>query len=370
MVLLVAWVAWTPLAAAIEPADALASDDARRVLAYLAELPSRSRNRVLSGQFVCSAAVEPGQQAGTLNDTPGCYERYVTALHRQSGRWVALVGGDYARLGDAWRLDLSRTNEPLIAHWRRGGLVTVGWHARNPWTGGDARDKSVIGNIDELLDESTQAHAAWMQALDQIAAGLAQLQQAGVVVLWRPLHESNEPAFWWGAGQPNAPSPEQMVRLWQHMFDYFTRVKQLHNLLWVYSVTPREKPGTQPELLTYPGDAYVDVVGVDQYADELVISAYDQLVALGKPFGLTEFGPAVETAQAHSYDYGRLIEQIRRRYPRISFVQCWSGSGKSPKAWALVVHRNADAFLRDPWVATADEVRWQPRRGRWWWPWE
>ena len=207
-----------------------------------------------------------------------------------------------------------------------------------------------------------------MRWLDEVAAGLAELRDAGVVVLWRPLHESNEPAFWWGANMPNSPKPEQVVALWRHMFDYFTHEKGLNNLLWVFSATPMEKPGTLPELLCYPGEAYVDVVGVDLYADRPVISAYPAMTALGKPFALTEFGPSLETAEAGTYDYGQLIQQIQAEYPRTTFVQAWSGSSKSRRAWAFAAHRNAKAFLEHPWTATIEDVDWRPRRPFWrWW---
>jgi beta-mannanase len=50
------------------------------------------------------------------------------------------------------------------------------------------------------------------------------------------------------------------------MFDYFTYTKQLHNILWVYSPDQsREEPSKY-----YPGDSYVDIVGLDAYTDNPV----------------------------------------------------------------------------------------------------
>ena len=284
----------------------------------------------------------------------------VEKLQRRTGKWVALVGADYARLSNDATVDLARANEPLIAHWRQGGLVTVSWHARNPWTGGDARDHAGSERFDELLTPGTEAYATWMRALDEVADALAQLQKAGVVVLWRPFHESNEPPFWWGQGMATSPPPAQVVALWRRMFEYFTLTKRLNNLLWVYAATASEKPGAQSEWLCYPGDEFVDVVGLDVYADRLTLGAYEAMRALRKPMGLTEFGPSEETARARSYDYGQLMPQIESRYPGLSFVFCWGGSSRPPRpAWGLLANRHADQLLRHPWVITRDEVDWK-----------
>jgi len=366
--ILAIWTAVGPLpdrAEAIEPANPHASEQARVVLNYLAGLPSRDAQRVLSGQYVCAAVVAPEQADQVVGDTETCYQRDIVGLHASTGKWVALVGGDYGRLGRTlWRLDLARTNGPLLTHWQRGGLVTITWHARNPWTDGDARDKRIPGSFDELLTEGNPVHVAWMQELGRIASALDELQQAGVVVLWRPLHESNEPsAFWWCAGRADSPTPEQLRQLWRQMFRYFTEQRHLNNLLWVYAATPKEKIGALPELQTYPGSDVVDVVGFDVYADILELGSYEALLALDKPVGLTEFGPSGVVAEEHSYNYLRLIQQIRDRYPRFCFVQCWSSSGRpGTKAWELVAHRNAGLFLRDPWIVTASGDGRQPWR--------
>ena len=74
-----------------------------------------------------------------------------------------------------------------------------------------------------------------MQELDQLAAGLEELKEAGVVVIWRPFHEMNGDWFWWGA-----KPPAEFVKVWRHMFDYFTNTKQLDNLLWAYGPNHRE----------------------------------------------------------------------------------------------------------------------------------
>jgi len=120
---------------------------------------------------------------------------------------------------------------------------------------GGLGDKDV--DINALLDPSSETHVRWLQELDQIADGLQQLKDAGVVVLWRPLHEMNGNWFWWGG-----KDPATFIKLWRQMFDYLTKTKGLDNLLWVYS------PGSSGKIAAYyPGDRYVDLAGLDTYTD-------------------------------------------------------------------------------------------------------
>ncbi len=270
-----------------------------------------------------------------------------TELEESSGRSIGMLGLDYAQLADKnKKIDLSRTNQLLIEQWKKGGLVTVSWHARNPWTGNGSRDASIKGKISDLWKPGKKAHAKWMAELDQVAAALAELQNAGVVVIWRPLHESNGKSFWWSKA-----TPEEFRQLWIQVFDYLTKEKKLNNLIWVYSVLARGK-----EAVNYPGPEYVDMTGLDLYAPglESAKTSYDKLVALGKPFGLTEYGPYKGSdakknpllAKPH-YSYPKLIEEIRSYMPEAVFFQAWN------HGHALVNQLDADKLLADPSVTDA-----------------
>jgi mannan endo-1,4-beta-mannosidase len=95
--------------------------------------------------------------------------------------------------------------------------------------------------------------------MDNIAAELQKFEDAGVPVLWRPLHESAGNWFWWGNSTAAA-----YVELWRLMFDRFTTTHGLDNLLWVWTAETQNSAW----LDFYPGDAYVDIVGVDAYETE------------------------------------------------------------------------------------------------------
>jgi hypothetical protein len=90
--------------------------------------------------------------------------------------------------------------------------------------------------------------------LERIADHLTELRDANVPVLWRPMHECDGDWFWYGKG-----GGERFVKLWQTMFDYFTKERKLNNLIWVLCHTG------DPNAEWNPGKEYYDLGGGDTY---------------------------------------------------------------------------------------------------------
>jgi len=156
-------------------------------------------------------------------------------------------------------------------------------------------------------------------------------------VLWRPFHEMNGGWFWWGAKKPAV-----FIQLWRQMFDYFTIQKKLNNLLWVYAANTGGRTADY-----YPGDGYVDLVGVDAYTDFVEaqhIQGVPELLHLPKPFGFTEFGPHGPFHPPGDYNYLRFIDGVEKHFPEASFFQAWSVN------WGLTTNQNVSALLHHPWV--------------------
>ena len=316
-------------APAVEPANPSANAKARTVLEFLVKLPAQGEKRILSGQFT---GYGPGAKR-----TP-CEEAF-----RQTGHWPAVIGLDYADYSRGHRLHTSTVNRLAIDYARQGGMVTISAHLPNPANpdGGGLRDKGV--DLDTLLDPGRENHRRWIEQLDVLAAGLAELRDAGVVVLWRPFHEMNGDWFWWGGKDPAA-----FHRLWKQMFAYFTTEKKLDNLLWVYGPNHGQKVAAY-----YPGDRFADVVGLDAYTDFVDpghIKGYRDLAALPKPFGFTEFGPHGASNPPGDYDYPRLLAGLDEHFPRASFFLAWNDK------WALSRNRNAKALLDNPEVINREDL--------------
>jgi len=326
--LLIAMIALSGNCTAQSPANPNANSQAKALLNYFQGLEARPDKRLLSGQF---SNFGDRANLGLLAE-----------IHQQSGHWPAILGVDYAGRGGI------RTEEPnraAIEYWRQGGLVTISAHMYDPTLTNSAfgglRDKDV--DLNTLLAPDTESHARWIQELDKIAAGLLELKTNGVVVLWRPFHEMNGDWFWW-----DGKDPETFKKLWRQEIDYFTKTKGLDNLLWVYA--PNHRANTA---VYYPGDRYVDLVGLDAYTDFVDtnhIFGYAEVARLPKPFGFTEFGPHAPDNPPGDYDYRRFLAGVKANFPRTVFFMSWNAK------WSLASNTNVTEMLNDPWMVNREDL--------------
>jgi mannan endo-1,4-beta-mannosidase len=124
-----------------------------------------------------------------------------------------------------------------------------------------AKDPGWFGRV---VTEGTAEHAALLHDLGYLADHLGYLADRGVPVLLRPYHEMNTRpghGFWW-AGQ----DPEAYHRLWRLTHDFLVHRRGLHNLVFVWAPNSWDGSYGTPPGRYYPGGAYVDVVGVDDYS--------------------------------------------------------------------------------------------------------
>lgn len=162
-----------------------------------------------------------------------------------------------------------RTSEDMINWAKKGegrGVISLAWHWNAPtdlidqapdkrWWRGFYTDATTFDIAAALADKQGERYKLILRDIDAIALQLKKFQLADVPVLWRPLHEAPGGWFWWGA---KGPGP--LKELWHILYDRLTNDHQLHNLIWVYTATDTFNADW------YPGDQYVDVVGMDIYA--------------------------------------------------------------------------------------------------------
>jgi len=322
-----------------EPSNPGALPGAKQILAYLSQLPARYDRRVISGQSIGS-----GIEAGRL------FTEQVERLQKDSSRWVALLDAVYGDPRDVSPGPSAGNhtipNRILTDHWKSGGLVQISFFPGNPWTGGSARDTRVR-NLEELITPGTASNAAWMKGLDDVARSLAELRDAGVIVLWRPLSEMNSGSFWWGKREDEEFRREGFLKLWRHMFHYFTGTKQLNHLLWVYSASSGAHKKTSATAY-FPGKEYCDIVGLDSSSTDVILDGYNEMVQLGKPFGATELGPS--EGEDGPMDCERIAARIRFWYPLTTFFV--AGSGGS----AMVRNRNGAILMKDSWILSREDL--------------
>ncbi|MCR5421245.1 MAG: glycoside hydrolase family 26 protein [Lachnospiraceae bacterium] len=141
-------------------------------------------------------------------------------------------------------------------------IITFSFHWYSPLGG---RDKSFYTehtdfDPEKVLIEGTPERAAFYSDMDKIAKDLKPFCDEDIPILWRPFHESQGTWFWWGS-----KGPEVAGELYKLMFDHYTKIHRLDNLIWVWNC---------PLSLGYPGDEYVDVISTDIYLEEYKATDY------------------------------------------------------------------------------------------------
>lgn len=220
-----------------------------------------------------------------------------------AGVLPAMMGGDlidYSPQRAAHRKTPNLETERLIERAREGYTLTLCWHwaspsgaldtAAEPWWKSFYTEATAYKFAEVLAKPESAEYALLLSDIDAIALQLKKLQDLGIPVLWRPLHEAEGGWFWWGAEGPDA-----FTQLWRLLYDRLTRVDGLHNLIWVYT------SGGDPRW--YPGDPFVDVVGIDAYPKDLhapqsALWESLQLQFAGhKPLAISEFGGVPDIPQ-------------------------------------------------------------------------
>ncbi|MBK8705714.1 MAG: beta-mannosidase [Saprospiraceae bacterium] len=182
------------------------------------------------------------------------------------GDYPAVYGWDLCNIGllpfniDTVRFDSMRLW--IRQAYRRGGIHSFSWHLRNPKTGGSSWDTTAA--VADILPGGP-LHDFYKSQLDYVADYLGNLKTGfpfshRIPVIFRPFHEQNGGWFWWG--KPHC-TPEEYKALYRFTFHYLTEVKKLNNVLFAYSPDVFETEADY--LLYYPGDEYVDVMGLDMY---------------------------------------------------------------------------------------------------------
>lgn len=166
--------------------------------------------------------------------------------------------------------------------YNRGGVVTAAWHFPNPVSkGGFNWVDSVSLPAVKYIIPGGQAHAQYKEILKGIANWANSVRGNDgklVPMIFRPFHEFDGGWFWWG--KPHC-TQDEFVALWRFTVSYMRDSLGVHQFIYAFSPDNRFK--TEEEYLErYPGNEWVDIVGVDNYGDMGRYNHYDTLAAVLK----------------------------------------------------------------------------------------
>ncbi|MBS2964483.1 hypothetical protein KGA66_15605 [Actinocrinis puniceicyclus] len=199
-------------------------------------------------------------------------------------------------------------------------------------------------------------------ALSQITGGrydayITRFAQAAAAQQWpvaiRFAHEMNGDWYPW-CEKVNGNAPGSYVAAWKHVHDIFTRAGA-NNVIWIWA--PNILRGAQSRLSLdelYPGDAYVDWIGLSAYDDhettamQLLGPTMAKIRAFtNKPLLLAETG-SQSGAQKPGWT-ADLLDWVQQRTDVIGFV--WSeyqvGRGGSTADWRFDADPATQTAFRD-----------------------
>jgi mannan endo-1,4-beta-mannosidase len=247
------------------------------------------------------------------NATPA---RWTNKVDSVTGHYPGLWSGDFLFEQDNIDNRQLMVNEAL-REWKKGAIINIMWHACNPamlepcgWNASGVLSKLTDNQWKEITTDGTPLNKVWKQRVDEVCVYLQFLKDNGVEVLWRPMHEMNQGAFWWGG----RPGPDGTLKLYRMLHDYMTNVKKLDNLIWIWDMQDFNTLATDVNVYN-PGDKYWDVAALDVYSNDTGYSQekYNIMLATAKnkpmAIGECEKLPTPQQLQAQ---------------PKWTFFMCWS----------------------------------------------
>jgi mannan endo-1,4-beta-mannosidase len=180
--------------------------------------------------------------------------------------------------------------------YNRGMVILACMHLNNPLTGGDAWDNSSNQVVAEILKSGSDTQKkfnGWLDKLAGIANNLKGADGKVIPVIMRPFHEHTQTWSWWGK---SCTTEQEFIGLWRYFVDYM-KAAGVHN--FIYAISP-QMDGARTEsdfLFRWPGDEYVDFIGMDCYQginNNVFVNNLKVLSTLStkkrKPAGVTETG--------------------------------------------------------------------------------
>nr|WP_297169035.1 glycosyl hydrolase [uncultured Dysgonomonas sp.] len=226
-----------------------------------------------------------GQQDATLYGRSWVGDSNRSDVKDLCGQHPALIGFDFEAATESDPVKFENIKNRLVKAtkevYRQGGIITFSWHSKNPANDGSFYwEKNPVESVKDILPEG-KLHAKYKQYLESIAKVINDCKGDNgelIPIIFRPFHEFDGDWFWWGKGHC---SKDEFIALWQFTVTYLRDNMEVHNLLYAFS--PDCKFFTEEEFMEYyPGDKYVDIIGMDNYWDFRPDGANDPQLAAQK----------------------------------------------------------------------------------------
>lgn len=278
------------------------------------------------------------------------------------GDYPAVFGWELGNIEKNMQLNIDSVSFSSIKSYvlevgRLGGISTFSWHMTNPVTGKNAGDCSQANVVAAILNDKT-VQDRYLGFLDKVADFFFTLKDESgkfIPVIFRPFHEHNiSRAFWWNTDQC---SDQDFKKLWIMTVDYLRKKKNIHHVLYTYSVYSEEEMDAFTDC--YPGNGYVDIIGLSSHLfQENDLDGRTFVQTLNRNLAvLTHFAeknnkiPAITNTGLEgikiSNFFSEYIYPVLSQY-RLSYVLFWRNAWDQEKYYFIPVpgHPASEDFIR------------------------
>ncbi|MBJ2125327.1 glycoside hydrolase family 26 protein [Flavobacterium sp. IB48] len=274
-------------------------------------------------------------------------------IKKNTGFDPAVLGSDFMFITDKNNNEQSNNwfyqqEQKIIADtkaaYAKGIINTFSWHLREPYNEDSFYTADMTSEQKSTAFRSILPGGAnnewYKKKLDKVASVVSNLKGSNgelIPIIFRPFHEFDGSWFWWGADFCTA---DEYKKAYQFTVDYLKNTKGVHNILYAFS--PDNSYTTEANYLSrYPGDKYVDIIGMDNYGDfnnqgqtgsdrantKLKILS-DYAKAKVKIAALTETGYRVTSTTPAITDWfsSLLYNALTKNDIQISYVMFWNNN--------------------------------------------
>jgi hypothetical protein len=253
-----------------------------------------------------------------------------------TGSHPAVLGSDFHYYLEKDPTERAYHTEAVKWAYEQGYVITFDWHISARGTNSYSYTAALANLVSNIVGD-LNGDRDWLYGeLDKVIEIINEdlvVNGEPIPIVFRPWHEMNGNWFWWGS---SGATPANYKALYALTVDYIK--ERTSSVLFCWS------PNTPFNLDRYPGDQYVDVVGVDAYeVDATTLRA--------------QVGAVVDYAQAH--DKVAVFSETGDRNSDANSPSYWKNvvlpgivedpSGKAQKiAWVLTW---INASWSEPYVA-------------------
>lgn len=281
------------------------------------------------------------------------------------------VTGDHpAVLGQDFQFYISKTatarrrhKEAALYTYNNGGVVTFDFHMFSKYhtstsfvTG--TGDQFLMYNIGQNID--TYGEVTWFKG--QLDQAISVMNELKIPVVFRLLHEMNGAWFWWG--NQAAGGSSSYKKMYQLAVNYIKA--RTNYAIFAWSPNYPFNSGTYPGTSYYPGNQYVDVVGLDMYDintnnGQPFSTMVNELTALSdfawsnnKVPVFAEVGNRVNSPDDYAYWWYNLEDYMQggARSYKVAWMLTWVNQGWDGPAYApYVAYSGSSAGAKQALIA-------------------